>query len=73
MVGVEAACCCELGDEHRVLMCSSLCLSVTEETDSGLNCFVRVNVKVSCLEGPACWSTILERKSSVLWVAAAIL
>ena len=45
---------------------------VAEATDGGLRCFIRVSVKVSTLEGFACWSTTTRRKSAAFWVAAVL-
>ena len=35
---------------------------VAEATDGGMKCFVSINVKVSGLEGPACWSAMTRKE-----------
>ena len=35
---------------------------MAEATDSGFKCFVRVSVKASGLEGPACWLSLTTKK-----------
>ena len=46
---------------------------MAEATEGGLKCFVGVSVKVSGLEGLACWSSTTRRKLAALRVAAAVL
>ena len=36
--------------------------TVAESTDGRLKCFVSINVKVSGLEDPACWSLAAKRE-----------
>ena len=44
-------------------------LTVAEATDGGFKCFVGVNVKVNCLEGPACWSSMIRPPSGLLMLS----
>ena len=41
-----------------------LSLPVAEATDGGWMCFVGVTVKVSGLQGPACWSSTTTKEGS---------
>ena len=41
-----------------------LSLAVAEATEGGLNCFAGVSVKVSGLEGLACWSSTTRKEVS---------
>ena len=45
-------------------MSCELSLPVAEATDGGLNCFVVVSMKVSGIEGPACWSSTTTKEVS---------
>ena len=42
-------------------MLCGLSLPVADATNNGLKCFVGINVKVSGLEGPACWSSTTRK------------
>ena len=44
-----------------MLLCSHSS-PVEEATDGGLKCFTGVNVKVSGLEGQACWSSATRKE-----------
>ena len=46
---------------------------MAEVTDGGFKCFIGVSVKVSSLEGLACWSSTTTKEVVALWVAAVVL
>ena len=45
-------------------MLCGLSSPVADAIDGGLNYFVKVNMKVSGLEGPACWSSTTGKEVS---------
>ena len=47
--------------ESHDMLCE-LSSPVAKATDGGLKCLIRVSVKVSGLEGPACWSSTTTKE-----------